>query len=161
RGNVFSGPVSATGGSSDTQNNVESVFVPAGVTGPFSVTVTATNIAGVGVPNNASAPDQDFALVIYNGNDCVLTCPANIIVNSDPNKCGAVVTSPAPTFTGTCGTITCTPASGSFFAVGTTTVTCTPATGATCSFTVTVKDVQPPSISCPASIATCSGGVGL
>src|ERR1041384_1613203 len=55
---------------------------------------------------------------------CVLTCPANITRSNDPNQCGAVVTYPPPTSTGTCGTITCSPASGSFFPVGTTTVTC-------------------------------------
>jgi hypothetical protein len=56
---------------------------------------------------------------------CALTCPANVIKSNDPNQCGAVVTYPAPTTTGTCGTVTCSPASGSFFPVGTTTVTCT------------------------------------
>ena len=53
-----------------------------------------------------------------------ITCPANVTQSNDPNQCGAVVNYPAPTSTGTCGTITCTPPSGSFFAVGTTTVTC-------------------------------------
>lgn len=66
RGNVFSGPSSVTGGSADTANNVESVFLPAGVSGPFTVTVTATNINSDGVPGNATALDQDFALVVYN-----------------------------------------------------------------------------------------------
>jgi subtilisin-like proprotein convertase family protein len=56
---------------------------------------------------------------------CVLTCPGNISRSNDPNQCGAVVTYPAPTTTGTCGTVTCAPISGSFFPVGTTTVTCT------------------------------------
>jgi HYR domain len=64
------------------------------------------------------------------GTPCVLTCPANITRSNDPNQCGAVVTYPAPTSSGTCGTITCTPASGSFFPVGTTTVTCTSSGGA-------------------------------
>jgi HYR domain-containing protein len=63
------------------------------------------------------------------GTPCVITCPANITKSNDPNQCGAVVTYPPPTSTGTCGTITCTPASGSFFPVGTTTVTCQAATG--------------------------------
>ncbi len=66
KGNVFTGAHSVTGGSADTQNNVESVFLPAGVTGPFTVTVTATNINSDGVPNNGVALDQDFALVVYN-----------------------------------------------------------------------------------------------
>ena len=67
KGNVFSGANSVTGGVADTRNNVESVFIPAGVSGAFTVTVVATNIAGDGVPGNADTTDQDFALVIYNG----------------------------------------------------------------------------------------------
>jgi hypothetical protein len=66
RGNVFSGASSTTGGTADTKNNVESVFLPAGVSGAFSVRVIATNIAGDGVPGNASPLDQDYALVVSN-----------------------------------------------------------------------------------------------
>src|SRR5581483_1292816 len=55
KGNVFSGANSATGGSADTVDNVESVFLPAGITGPVLVRVKAINIAGDGVPGNASA----------------------------------------------------------------------------------------------------------
>ncbi|MCI0389062.1 MAG: M36 family metallopeptidase [Acidobacteria bacterium] len=54
---------------------------------------------------------------------CVLSVPANIVVSNDPGHCGAVVNYPAPTFTGSCGVVTSTPPSGSFFPVGTTTVT--------------------------------------
>jgi hypothetical protein len=67
RGNVFSGGDSVTGGTADIRNNVESVFLPAGVSGNFTVTVRAVNIAGDGVPGNADTTDQDFALIIYNG----------------------------------------------------------------------------------------------
>jgi hypothetical protein len=63
------------------------------------------------------------------GGDCVVTCPANVTVSNDPNQCGAVVNYPPPTTTGTCGTVTCTPPSGSFFPVGTTTVNCTSSGG--------------------------------
>ncbi|KFE72161.1 S8 family serine peptidase [Hyalangium minutum] len=66
KGNVFTGANSVTGGSADASNNVESVFLPAGTSGPFTVTVTATNINSDGVPNNASSLDQDFALIAYN-----------------------------------------------------------------------------------------------
>lgn len=59
RGNVFSGATSVAFGVSDPRNNVESVFLPAGVADTFVVTVT-----GASVP--ASSP-QDFALVVYNG----------------------------------------------------------------------------------------------
>src|SRR5262249_53864550 len=66
KGNVCNGATSAIGGSADTRNNVESVVLPAGVTGTYSVKVIATNIAGNGVPNDADPLDQDYALVIYN-----------------------------------------------------------------------------------------------
>ncbi len=65
-GNVFSGPNSITGGAADGKNNVESVFLPPGLSGEFTVTVRAANIAGDGVPGNDDTTDQDFALVIYN-----------------------------------------------------------------------------------------------
>jgi uncharacterized repeat protein (TIGR01451 family) len=66
KGNVFNGAYSTNGGSADTLNNVESVFLPAGTSGNYTVTVTATDINSDGVPNNSYSTDQDFALVIYN-----------------------------------------------------------------------------------------------
>ena len=69
KGNVFSGANSVTGGTADIRNNAESVFIPAGVSGAFTVTVTAANINSDGVPNEAPALDQDFALVIYNATE--------------------------------------------------------------------------------------------
>lgn len=81
-----------------------------------------------------------------------VTCPANITQPNDPNQCGAVVSYPAPTTGGSCDAVNCSPASGTFFSVGTTTVTCTPATGPSCSFTVKVNDTQNPVIICPANI---------
>lgn len=81
RGNVFSGAGSATGGVSDTQNNAEFVFLPSGTAGSYTITVTAANIAGNGVPGNADATDQDFALYVYNGSSCaapvIVTHPAS------------------------------------------------------------------------------------
>ena len=85
----------------------------------------------------------------------MITCPANITQSNDPNQCGAVVNYPAPTTSGDCCTVTCSPASGSSFPVGITTVNCD-ASGTTanpdCTFTVTVNDTQPPTITCPANI---------
>lgn len=65
-GNVFSGGWSVPGGSPDDANNVESVFLPAGVSGAFQVTIMAANINSPGVPNPGDAPLQDFAVVIGN-----------------------------------------------------------------------------------------------
>ncbi|MDB6066231.1 MAG: conserved repeat domain protein [Pedosphaera sp.] len=67
KGNVFSGAFSALGGVADTKNNAESVFLPTGVSGSFTVTVGGTSINSIGVPNAGNLNEQDFALVIYNG----------------------------------------------------------------------------------------------
>jgi len=75
-----------------------------------------------------------------------INCPADIEQSNDPGQCGAVVNYPAPTSDGDCGTVTCSPVSGSFFPVGPTTVTCTSQAGPSCSFTVTVNDTEPPEI---------------
>ncbi|HMG34319.1 MAG TPA: S8 family serine peptidase [Blastocatellia bacterium] len=66
RGNNFKGQDSQAGGSADTKNNVEGVWLPAGTTGAFVVRVKASNIAGDGRGGNGDLTDQDFALVIYN-----------------------------------------------------------------------------------------------
>ncbi len=67
-GNQFSGGWSAPGGSADSINNLENVYVqyPGG---SAIITVLATNIAGDGVPYSGDTTDQDFAIVCYN---CVL-----------------------------------------------------------------------------------------
>lgn len=65
RGNVFAGDHSVAGGARDFRNNVEQVWLPAGLSGPVSVVVRATNIAGDGVPGGTTL-DQDFALTSVN-----------------------------------------------------------------------------------------------
>ena len=66
KGNVFAAGVSTPGGTADPRNNLESVYLPGGTSGNFSVAVTAANIAGDGVPNSGDGTDQDFALVVSN-----------------------------------------------------------------------------------------------
>ena len=88
KGNVFSGETSVTGGSFDFRNNVESVFLPAGLSGAFTVNVIAANIAGDGVPGNADTTDQDFALVIDNGQTCPpIPVPGSVVAaGTNPNE---------------------------------------------------------------------------
>jgi hypothetical protein len=95
-----------------------------------------------------------------------IECLTTQIVPNDLNQCGAVVTF-APEVKGPCTDVTavCSPASGSFFPVGTTPVTCyaTNSTGgssAPCTFTVTVQDLQPPVIACPAPKVVNATGPG-
>ena len=98
-GNVFSGANSTTGGVADPRNNVESVFLPAGVSGNFTIIVPATNIAGQADPTVAGN-NQDFALVAYNSGplapftDPVLVVGANTVTTGngiiEPNECNAL-----------------------------------------------------------------------
>src|SRR6185295_10220133 len=62
------------------------------------------------------------------------------------------------------GTPSCAPVSGAIFPKGTTTVTCSVSdaagNSASCSFTVTVNDTQPPTIVCPANITAVPPTLG-
>jgi hypothetical protein len=86
RGNNFNNDQSQPGGEADGRNNVESVWLPAGTTGNFTVTVRASNIAGDGVPNSGDGTDQDFALVVYNAQAGPITPGLAITVALDPDK---------------------------------------------------------------------------
>lgn len=85
---------------------------------------------------------------------CAVGCSQDITIDDDDGDGFETVPFNPPTSTGACGAVTCEPASGSAFAVGTTTVTCTSETGGgTCSFTIrvtgestlAVESVDPPS----------------
>ncbi len=66
KGNAFAAGRSLRDGDADPRNNLESVYLPRGIDGSFSVRVTGTNIVGNGVPGNQRATDQDFAVVVSN-----------------------------------------------------------------------------------------------
>ncbi len=128
-----------------------STIFPVGTT---TVTCTATDDAG----NSATC---SFDVTVVDNEPPTITCPPDIVTNTDPGQCGAVVTY-AVTGTDNCPvTVSCNPSSGSFFPVGTSTVNCTAtdASGntATCSFKVTVIsraeiDVKPRSCPNPLNI---------
>ncbi len=64
-GNVFTSGASSTGGTADSRNNVENVFI-ANPGGDVVVRVVARNLPGDGIPNQGAVTDQDFALVCRN-----------------------------------------------------------------------------------------------
>ncbi len=68
-GNVFLNGYSTTGGTPDSLNNVEAVYLPPGTTSVFTVTILASNITADAIPGNSYSTDQDFALFIYNATD--------------------------------------------------------------------------------------------
>lgn len=125
-------------------------FYPIGVT---TNTFRVTDAVG----NSSTC---SFTVTVNDTQFPVIACPANITVNNINNQCGAPVTFPNITATDNCPGVVVTfvsgMASGSFFPVGVTTIVyrATDASGnsVTCGFTITVRDTQKPSITCPPSI---------
>jgi HYR domain-containing protein len=118
--------------------------------GTTPVTCTATDGGG-------NTDTCTFSITV---NDCeppTISCSPNVTVCNDLGRCDAAV-SFSTTADDNCTTVTvvCTPPSGSVFPHGTTPVSCTATDGsgntASCSFTVTVNDCQPPTIQCPPDI---------
>ena len=106
-------------------------------------------------------PFSNHDPIFFSVDLCVIVQPADIVASNDTGKCGAVVNFPAPATSGDCGTVTCSPPSGSLFPVGTTTVTCSSPGVQSVTFNVTVNDTEPPKITCPADIVVVtSGGSG-
>jgi hypothetical protein len=130
---------------------------PLGVT---TVKCSATDAAG----NMATG---SFKVTVQDTTPPSLSLPANITAEAT-GPMGATVSYPAPTATDVVDgpvAVACTPASGSAFALGTTAVTCsaTDKAGNTASrtFTVTVQDTTPPSLSLPANVtAEATGSAG-
>jgi hypothetical protein len=73
-----------------------------------------------------------------------ISCPSNIIVPAESGKEGATVSFPA---SAEFSNAVYTPASGSFFRLGSHSIIVTDASGKKCSFTVTVTDNESPSLS--------------
>ena len=150
----------------------EIASLPAGANARFSFTYQVGSVAvGDHIENTATVstttqethtPDDtstDVATVVSGapGGDCVLDCPNDVVRTATTSGVGggANVTFSAAEGFGSCGMITASPASGSFFPIGDTTVTVTSSTGGGgCSFKVTVVDSNGPSITCPANITT-------
>jgi uncharacterized repeat protein (TIGR01451 family) len=124
--------------------------------GTYTTSASVSNtVADQDTSNNSSTAEFQIQSGSPPGN-CALTCPSDITANANTTEGGqrgAHVTYPDPEGTGTCGSITSTPASGSFFPVGTTVVSATSETGeGSCNFTVTVEESNGNvSISCPSN----------
>lgn len=69
RGNYFTSGWSVAGGSYDSLNNTECVFIQSPADTVYWVRVYGSSISGDGVPKNTDTTDQDFALVISNAID--------------------------------------------------------------------------------------------
>jgi hypothetical protein len=128
-GNRFTGGWSTTGGSPDTINVLENVYIQNPVAGAVVVTVLGTTIAADGVPNTGDTSDQDFALIC---NNCTL--------EGGPT--------PTPTATGTPPTATPT---NTPLPTNTATATNTPLPTATATATATVTNTPLPTATATAT----------
>ncbi len=130
-----------------------------GGTGTETVSPVVNLALGQEAPAGVDGDDFNGMLTLdfgFNNADAppVIQCPGNIVVTVAPGECSS-----APvTFTATASddrpgvTIACVPPSGSIFPGGITTVVCTATDSAgqtaSCGFTVTVTDNQPPTAVC-------------
>jgi uncharacterized repeat protein (TIGR01451 family) len=123
----------------------------------FPVGTTAVNCTGTDSANTAAAPCSfNVTVNSTSGAGCTIACPGDVTQDASAGQCSAVVTYPAATTNGPCGTVTCTPTSGSTFPVGSTPVTCVVSGGPSCDFTVTVNAPSAPTITTCASNKTVS-----
>ncbi len=119
--------------------------------GTTTVSYTVTDNAG----NIATC---SFDITVEDTEPPTITCPADIMVSTDPGTCEAVVTWTEPITDDNClvDGANSLYSSGDAFPLGTTTViyVVTDDTGneATCSFDITVEDTEPPTITCPEDI---------
>jgi hypothetical protein len=114
------------------------------------------NALAIDENGNPLATDQRGSARIFNRTvdigafeSQLFSCPDDVTVLADPEKCSSGIPVPSPVFDSSCGTVICNILGPLPFTVGTTTVICISEAGSSCSFTVTVIDAQPPSITCP------------
>lgn len=154
--NVFWGAITAT-----DNCTAPSIVQIAGPSSGSSIPVGVTTIvyrATDGVGNTATC---SFTVTVVDAQPPTITCPPNVTAAAAPGICTAVVAYGAITATDNCTapsiTLVSGQASNSVFPLGVSTIVyrATDAAGnsSTCSFTVTVFDLQPPTISCPANVS--------
>lgn len=130
--------------------------VSAGTAVGTVITNTASVSSATNERNTSDNTSTATASVAAGGSTCSLTCPEDVSVNADTTVDGVrgkYVTFSAAEPAGDCGTISASPASGSFFPVGTHTVSSTSGLGGGgCSFTVTVHGDSAVAIACAGNI---------
>ncbi|MBK8517905.1 MAG: HYR domain-containing protein [Saprospiraceae bacterium] len=139
--------------------------------GSFPVGVTPNIFRVTDASGNTAT--CSFTITVVDNQLPLITCPSDITMDAQIGSCSATVSYTPPVGTDNCPgantTLTGGLASGAVFPIGMTinTFTVTAANGATatCSFTVTVRDIELPSINCLADItvnainSTCAANV--
>lgn len=148
-------------------NDLVLTGVTAGQAGTYTLVVSNVVAAGSGGVTNfvPAVNSASFDLIVDDTTAPIITCPADLEVNTDPGLCTA---NPAftPTVSDNVGVagMSCLPAGP--YPLGTTVVTCRAwdVSGNTnsCAFTIAVSDAQPPVFNgCPEPQTATAGGSGL
>ncbi len=154
----FSNPTCDSSGNGEGQNFIGSTVVTTDASGNAPINATVPVVLSSASVVTATATDSfgntsEFSeCEIVTPPPCTIACPPDVLVETSSNQCGSVINYPLPEALGDCPTIICTPPTGSFFDVGITQVTCAIEDGPSCSFTVTVVDQTPPTLTCPQNI---------
>ncbi|TVR88079.1 MAG: HYR domain-containing protein, partial [Saprospirales bacterium] len=151
----------------------------------FNLTEDATDTYGVGITTvkyfatdiHGNEDSCSFDVIVIKDFDLEIECPDSIVVNTDPDTCGAFVQVPDPDIINFCDIDTVyndynqTEDASDFYPVGITVVVffAEDADGseASCEFEVTVEDNEAPEIICPESVSvnndpdSCSADVSI
>jgi hypothetical protein len=127
----------------DTREPVVTVLLPPGV---YEITLLLRN-------NRGDQATDEVTVTVRQAAAPTITCPADITLPTSPaGVCGAQVNYPPPTVSAPNGveSLSCTHPAGSVFPGGATPVTCTvvdrAGASASCGFTLTVNDQEPPTL---------------
>ena len=129
---------------------------PSGSIFPVGIT-TVTNIA---VDASGNTNTCTFTVTVLDNQPPVITCPTNLVLSTDPGRCSRSNVTYSVTFSDNCtGVVLAQTAGlpgGATFPKGVTTNRFVATDGSgntnTCSFTVTVTDDEPPTITCPPDV---------
>ena len=113
-----------------------------------------TTYTVIGTNSNGCTGSASVTVTITSPTE-ITSCPSNITQEASGNNCSAVIEYP-PATASNGATITYSENSGTSFNLGTTTVTVTATNScgsATCSFSVTINEATPPTITCPSDVS--------
>jgi hypothetical protein len=138
----------------DTASPTATITLAPGV---HTITLTVVN-------NRNETASDDVVITIRDTVPPAIDCPDDIVTPTEPDLCSAHVSYPAPVASGSgIVSVSCDEASGGVFLGGVTPVTCTAVDArgrsASCSFTVTVQDRQPPDLIAPPPTTVTADGV--
>jgi subtilisin-like proprotein convertase family protein len=141
--NYSTGDTFATPAPVSPYSQLLSVFNNTNPNGEWHLFVTDDAGGDLGNINGGWTLNITVADPVCNTQTCSIPTPNEISVFAAPGDSGAIVNYPTPSFTGNCGVVTSSPASGSFFPIGTTVVNIVGTRGdnsmTTASFTVRVN----------------------